>query len=56
MLVRQPFQAYAESYTGTEFHAPNHLLTGGEVRAPERGELQSWQEADIKRLAQLGII
>lgn len=51
MLVRQPFQAYAESYAATVFHEHNHLLEGGTVRVPEPGELQSWQQADIDRLA-----
>ena len=56
MLVRQPFQAYAESYAQTVFHQKNQLLKDGKVRVPEKGELTQWQVADIKRLGDKGII
>lgn len=56
LLVRQPFQAYAESYLKTRFHPPNLLLADGKPRTPERGELTRWQQADIDRLAGSRII
>jgi predicted amidohydrolase len=56
MLVRQPFQAYAESYAGTEFHPRNLLLSGNDVRVPERRDFHGWQRADIERLARSGKI
>ncbi len=56
VLARQPFQAYAETYAGTVFHPANLLLDGGRPRVPERGELVGWQQADIERLARLGLI
>lgn len=56
MLVRQPFQAYANSYAKCVFHPPNLLLHDGQVRAPEPGEPVQWQRADIERLARVGII
>jgi hypothetical protein len=56
VLVRQPFQAYADAYARTEFHPRNLLLGGGTVRVPERGELTTWQRADIERLAGQGRI
>lgn len=55
-LVRQPFQAYAESYVKTNFRAPNRLLDDGQVTTPERGDFGRWQQADIDRLAKLGLI
>jgi predicted amidohydrolase len=56
MLVRQPFQLYAESYAQTVFHAKNQLLDGKTVRVPGRGELVKTQLEDIERLAKRGII
>ncbi len=56
VLVRQPFQAYAESYRTAAFHPANLLLADGRPRVPERGELSQWQRADIERLARSGII
>jgi len=56
MLVRQPFQAYADSYAEHEFHPRNLLLKDGTVRSPEKGELSALQRADIERLAKNGII
>lgn len=55
-LVRQPFQAYAESYAATIFHPRNLLLKDGEPRVPGKGESTSWQSADIARLSDAGII
>jgi deaminated glutathione amidase len=51
VLVRQPFQAYADAYARTEFHPANLLLKDGVARVPDRGELGAWQRADIERLA-----
>ncbi len=56
MLVRQPFQAYAESYAKTVFHERNLLLKEGRVRAPEKGEQTRWQTADIEKLGKAGLI
>lgn len=56
MLVRQPFQAYAESYAAHVFHARNLLLQDGQVRAPEKGEQTKWQQADIEKLGKAGLI
>ncbi len=56
LLSRQPFQAYAESYTQTVFRAHNHLLDGDAVRVPERGELNRWQREDVERLTKAGIL
>lgn len=56
MLVRQPFQAYAESYAKTVFHPKNLLLAGGQVRVPDKGELTKFQQADIERLDRDGVI
>lgn len=56
MLVRQPFQLYADSYAGTVFHPQNLLLRDGRARVPEKGELARWQLADIERLAKAGLI
>jgi len=56
MLVRQPFQLYAEQYASTVFHPKNLLLRDGQVRAPDKGESTRWQIADIERLADRGII
>ncbi len=50
MLVRQPFQVYAENYAKTVFHAKNQLLDGKTVRVPGRGELVKTQLEDIERL------
>lgn len=56
VLVRQPYQAYAESYKQTAFHPANLLLDGGTVRVPERREFTEWQRADIERLVKRGIL
>jgi predicted amidohydrolase len=56
MLVRQPFQAYAESYARSIFHPKNLLLKDGEARVPGKGESTAWQSADITRLSDAGII
>jgi predicted amidohydrolase len=56
MLVRQPFQSYAESYATTTFHRKNALLGDGKVRTPGKGEQLAWQLADIKRLSKTGLI
>lgn len=56
MLVRQPFQLYADSYAQTVFHPANLLLRDGRARMPEKGELAGWQRADIERLAKDGRI
>ncbi len=56
MLVRQPFQIYAESYARTVFHPRNLLLRDGQPRVPEKGELGRWQQEDIERLARDGLI
>ena len=56
MLVRQPFQVYAESYAKTVFHAKNQLLDGKTVRVPGRGELVKRQLEDIERLSRDGVI
>jgi predicted amidohydrolase len=56
MLVRQPFQLYAEQYARTEFHRKNLLLADGRVRAPAKGESTAWQRADIESLAARNII
>jgi predicted amidohydrolase len=56
VLVRQPFQAYADSYRDTVFHPANLLLDKGTVRVPARGELSSLQQADIERLTRAGLI
>lgn len=56
MLVRQPFQLYADRYEQTVFHPKNLLLEGGKVRVPEKGELGKWQLADIERLVKDGLI
>ncbi|MCC5795648.1 MAG: hypothetical protein JJT85_13075 [Chromatiales bacterium] len=56
VLVRQPFQAYAQSYGEAEFHPANLLLEQGRPRVPQKGELVRWQRADIERLAGKGRI
>jgi predicted amidohydrolase len=56
VLVRQPFQAYADSYRDTVFHERNQLLNEAGSRAPERGELTEWQLREIDQLATRGII
>lgn len=54
VLVRQPLQAYAESYRATTIHPANLLLDGDTVRVPERREFSDWQRADIERLVKNG--
>lgn len=56
MLSRQPFQAYAESYAGAQFRAPNALLQGEQVKVPQRDDFVAGQRADIERLAKAGLI
>ena len=57
VLVRQPFQAYAESYRQQVFRPANLLLgADGAPRIPERGEFSKWQRADIERLARSHLI
>jgi predicted amidohydrolase len=56
VLVRQPFNAYADSYRDTAFHPANLLLAGGKARVPERREFTEWQRADIARLTKLGVL
>lgn len=56
MLVRQPFQIYADNYARTVFHPANLLLRDGQVRLPEKGETTRWQLADIERLDKGGLI
>lgn len=54
VLVRQPFQAYADSYQEANFRPANLLLKDGTVRVPERREFSEWQRADIDRLVKAG--
>ena len=56
MLVRQPFQAYASSYADAAFQPPNRLLSGDQVKTPERGDFGRWQQENIDRLADAGLI
>ncbi len=56
VLVRQPYQAYADSYRDTVFHPANLLLDGGKARVPERREFTEWQRADITRLTKRGVL
>jgi len=56
MLVRQPFQAYAQSYSEKVFQRANRLLNGDEVRQPERQDFVRWQQTNIDRLSKAGII
>lgn len=49
VLVRQPFQAYAENYRQTVFHPANLLLHSGTSRVPERGSLPRGSEPTSKR-------
>jgi len=56
LLSRQPFQAYADSYTQTVFRTRNRLLDGATVRVPERGEFGRWQREDIERLKKDGLL
>jgi hypothetical protein len=55
-LVRQPFQAYAESYRQAAFRPANRSLSGNQVLTPERADFAAWQQADIERLSKLGLI
>ncbi len=54
VLVRQPFQAYAESYRSVTFHAAGQLEAAG-ITA-ETATLREAQLRDIERLAGLGLI
>lgn len=56
VLVRQPFQAYADSYRDTEFRPGNRMLVDGEVRTPERADFEQWQRSDIDSLSKRKII
>jgi len=56
-LSRLPLQAFAETYRDRVVRPPNRLLDAqGRPRAPERGEMNAWQEADIAQLARRGLI
>ena len=50
-MTREEVIANIGTIANTIFHERNHLLNGDTVRAPEPGELQNWQQADIDRLA-----
>lgn len=52
-LVRQPFQAYAESYAATAFHASGRLTTPAGASSET---LRAAQRETIERLARLGLI
>ncbi|MCC7330445.1 MAG: nitrilase [Gammaproteobacteria bacterium] len=54
VLARQPFQAYAESYRSTLFHAAGQLEAAGTTA--ETATLRETQLRDIERLAGLGLI
>lgn len=56
VLVRQPFQAYAERYLETVFRPANRLCEAGKVRVPGRKDFSEMQRADIERLANTGKI
>lgn len=56
VVVRQPFQAYADSYRNTEFRPGNRLMSGGETKTPERSEFSEWQQHDIDTLAKRKLI
>jgi predicted amidohydrolase len=56
VLVRQPFQAFAESYRATEFRPANRLIENGAVTTPERRDFDDWQQHDIDTLAKKNII
>jgi predicted amidohydrolase len=53
-LVRQPFQAYAESYHQAVFHAAGQLQ--GVKAAPATDALRATQRQEIDRLSDLGLI
>ncbi len=53
VLVRQPLQAYAESYREAPFHGAGQLGTG---TAGETATLRAAQMQDIERLIRLGLI
>jgi predicted amidohydrolase len=54
VLVRQPFQAYAESYQAAEFHATGQLAAETVARATDT--LRETQRTEIGRLADRGLI
>jgi hypothetical protein len=54
VLVRQPFQAYAESYRRADFHAPGQLAEPSVGLGPDT--LRRRQRENIERLARLGLI
>lgn len=56
VLVRQPFQAYADSYRDTVFRPANRLCDGDRVRVPDRKGFGEMQRSDIERLANTGKI
>lgn len=56
VLVRQPFQAYADSYRDTVFRPQNGMISDGTVQTPERGDFAEWQQRDIDALAKKNII
>lgn len=56
-LVRQPLQAYAESYRLSDWRAPNQLLNDSATEGPCSAEtLRELQQQDIARLARRGSI
>jgi hypothetical protein len=56
MLVRQPFQAFATSYRGGAFRAPNALLDQPPGEPLSAETLRELQRQDIERLARFGLI
>lgn len=56
-LVRQRFEAYAESYSNHSFQPANSLLTpAGRLKKPDRSHFAEAQHAVIERLGKKGII
>lgn len=56
-LVRQRFQAYADSYAKHDFQPANSLITkSGRLKVPDRKHFAQAQEAVISRLDKKGII
>lgn len=56
VLVRQPFQAYADSYRDIVFRPRNRLLDNDSAQTPERDDFAQWQQSDIDALAKRNII
>lgn len=56
-LVRQPFEAYLDTFKQAPFKSPNGLIDdAGQVKAPAKGELHARQQEDIDRLVSAGIL